>query len=159
MTDTRDGWILLLDDDLLVTDSLRNLLTEESKWNVAVFNVPSEALASLDRQTYQVVISDFLMPEMDGVSFLALIKKRQPSASRILLTGYADKQNAIRSINEVGLYQFIEKPWDNDSFLLVLRNAMERAKLIDELDSRMERLAETDRSLEDLRSRLLKAVL
>jgi DNA-binding NtrC family response regulator len=159
MTDTKDGWILLLDDDLLVTDSLRTLLTEESEWNVAVFNVPSEALSSLDRQTYQVVISDFLMPEMDGVSFLGQVKERQPTASRILLTGYADKQNAIRSINEVGLYQFVEKPWDNDSLLLILRNAMERAKMIDELNSRMERLAETDRSLEELRSRLLKAIL
>jgi DNA-binding NtrC family response regulator len=159
MTDTTDGWILLLDDDLLVTESLRALLNEETDWNVAVFNRPMEALASLERQRYQVVISDFLMPEMDGVTYLKQVRELQPSASRILLTGYADKQNAIRSINEVGLYHFIEKPWDNDSLLLILRNAMERARMIEELDSRMERLADRDRSLEELRSRLLKAIL
>ena len=159
MTDTREGWILLLDDDPLVTESLGALLKEESSWNVAVFNRPLEALASLERQDYQVVMSDFLMPEMDGVSFLKQVRELQPRTSRILITGYADKQNAIRSINEAGLYHFIEKPWDNASLLLILRNAMERATMLTELSDRMEQLAKQDQSLEELRSRLLKAIL
>jgi len=159
MNDTRDGWILLLDDDLLVTQSLGAFLKEESSWNVALFNRPSEALESLNRQAYHAVISDFLMPEMDGIAFLGEVKRLQPTASRILLTGYADKANAIRSINEVGLYQYLEKPWDNEDLLMVLRNAIERSRMIEELDSRMRRLEETDRSLEELRSRLLKAIL
>ena len=159
MTDSRDGWILLLDDDPLVTESLQALLKEESNWNVVVYNRPTEALASLDRQDYHVVMSDFLMPEMDGVTFLKQVREQQPETSRILITGYADKQNAIRSINEAGLYHFIEKPWDNDSLMLILRNAMERATMIQELHSRMEQLARQDRSLEELRSRLLKAIL
>ena len=159
MTDAREGWILLLDDDPLVTDSLGALLKEESTWNVAVFNRPLEALASLERQAYQVVMSDFLMPELDGVSFLKQVRELQPRTSRILITGYADKQNAIRSINEAGLYHFIEKPWDNTSLLLILRNAMERSTMIEELSERMEQLAKQDQSLEDLRSRLLKAIL
>jgi len=159
MNDTRDGWILLLDDDLLVTQSLGAFLKEESNWNVALFNRPGEALESLNRQAYHAVISDFLMPEMDGIAFLGEVKRLQPTASRILLTGYADKANAIRSINEVGLYQYVEKPWDNEDLLMVLRNAIERSRMIEELDSRMRRLEETDRSLEELRSRLLKAIL
>lgn len=159
MKDTKDGWILILDDDPLVTESLGALLKEESPWQVAVFNRPSEALKSLERRQFQVVVSDFLMPEMDGIGFLKEVRKVQPSASRILLTGYADKQNAIRSINEVGLYHYIEKPWENDSLLLILRNALERARMIEELDARMERLVERDKSLEELRSRLLKAIL
>jgi response regulator RpfG family c-di-GMP phosphodiesterase len=44
--------------------------------------------------------------------FLAEVKKRFPLVPRILLTGYADKENAIKAINNVGLYQYIEKPWD-----------------------------------------------
>jgi len=159
MRDTKDGWILILDDDPLVTESVGALLKEESPWNVAVFNSPTEALKSLERRTFQVVVSDFLMPEMDGIGFLKEVRRLQPSASRILLTGYADKQNAIRSINEVGLYHYIEKPWENDSLLLILRNALERARMIEELDARMERLVERDKSLEELRSRLLKAIL
>jgi response regulator RpfG family c-di-GMP phosphodiesterase len=80
-------------------------------------------------------------------------------ASRILLTGYADKRNAIRSINEVGLYQYLEKPWDNDRLLLVLRNAAERSVLLRELDERMQVLEQADRALAELRSRLLKTIL
>jgi DNA-binding NtrC family response regulator len=159
MTDKSNGSILMLDDDLLVTDTLGALFREESPWDVDLFNSPSAALASMNKRSYHVVISDFVMPEMDGISFLKQARKLQPSTSRILLTGYADKENAIRSINEAGLYHYIEKPWDNDALLFVLRNAVERSQMIEELDSRMARLAERDCSLEALRSRLMKAIL
>lgn len=159
MTDTNDGTVLILDDDEIVTRTLEAVLKLETSWSVHLFNRPSDALASLDERTYHAVVSDFLMPEMDGVKFLAQIKERQPVASRVLLTGYADKQNAIRSINEVGLYHYLEKPWENDALLMVLRNAVERAKLFLELNEKMEKLAQKDRSLEQMRSRLLKAIL
>ncbi|MHC4991471.1 MAG: response regulator [Planctomycetota bacterium] len=159
MSDNAEYWLMVLDDDPIVTRSIEALLKAESPWNVATFNRPSAALAALDERTYHAVISDFLMPEMDGIHFLKQVRALQPSASRILLTGYADKRNAIRSINEAGLYHYIEKPWDNDALMIVLRNALERASLIQQLDERMKRLAETDRSLEEMRARLLKAIL
>ena len=159
MTDADSGTILILDDDEIVTRTLEAVLKLETSWGVHLFNRPSDALASMAERTYHAVVSDFLMPEMDGVKFLRQVKEAQPVASRILLTGYADKQNAIRSINEVGLYHYLEKPWENDTLLMVLRNGMERAKLFLELDDRMEKLAEKDRSLEQMRSRLLKAIL
>lgn len=159
MSEADGGNILVLDDDPIVTKTLEAVLGLEPAWNAFLFNRPSDALASLDQHVYHAVVSDFLMPEMDGVKFLGQVKEAQPVASRILLTGYADKQNAIRSINEVGLYQYLEKPWDNDALLIVLRNAIERAKLLIELDERMRKLTEKDRSLEQMRSRLLKAIL
>ena len=159
MTDGTEGSILILDDDSIVTRTLETLLAEESRWKVCAFTRPSEALNSLDDRKYDAVLSDFLMPEMDGVQFLKQVRQRQPMASRILLTGYADKQNAIRSINEAGLYYYVEKPWDNDNLLLVLRNAVERSVLIRDLDDRMQSLARRDHDLEDLRGRLLKAIL
>ena len=159
MSDANSGTILILDDDEIVTRTLEAVLKLETSWGVHLFNRPSDALASLKERTYHAVVSDFLMPEMDGVKFLRQVKEAQPVASRILLTGYADKQNAIRSINEVGLYHYLEKPWENDALLMVLRNGLERAKLFLELDDKMEKLAEKDRSLEQMRSRLLKAIL
>jgi DNA-binding NtrC family response regulator len=156
---TDGGWVLVLDDDPLVTQSLDTLLRMESECSVATFTRPGQAVESLAARSYGVVISDFLMPEMDGIEFLAQVKEAQPFASRILLTGYADKQNAIRSINEVGLYHYIEKPWDNDQLLLVLRNGMERWKLLTQLDEKVRSLGEKDRSMAALRAQLFKAVL
>jgi DNA-binding NtrC family response regulator len=159
MSESKGRWILILDDEPLITQTLQALLAEVDSVNVTALNSPEKAVAALGERSYSVVISDFLMPGIDGISFLKKVREMQPRASRILLTGYADKQNAIRSINEVGLYQYIEKPWDNQSLLLVLRNALERASLIEELDSKMQRLTEKDRSLGELRDRLLKAIL
>jgi DNA-binding NtrC family response regulator len=159
MTGNKRSWVLVLDDEPLITNTLEALLAEEGSWNVAAFNDPHEAQAALGEQAYRVVISDFLMPQMDGLSFLKLVREAQPSASRILLTGYADKQNAIRSINEVGLYHYVEKPWDNEQLLLIVRNGVERAGLLEELQDRMRRMTEQDRSLGDLRDRLFKAIL
>jgi DNA-binding NtrC family response regulator len=159
MTEKGKNWILVVDDEPLITQTLEMLLAEEGSWNVAVFNDPLEAEMSLGRRSYRVVLSDFLMPEMDGISFLKRVREVQPTASRILLTGYADKQNAIRSINEVGLYHYIEKPWDNAQLLLIVRNGVERAGLIEELQDRMRQMTEQDKSLDELRDRLFKAIL
>lgn len=159
MTDTSRSVVLVLDDDPLVTRTLSALLDSETDWEVRAFNRAEKAIDALSACDPEVVLSDFLMPGIDGIAFLREVRKTRPFASRILLTGYADKQNAIRSINEVGVYQYLEKPWDNDALLLVLRNASERSRLLRELDAHVRLLAERDRSIEAMRARLLKAIL
>lgn len=154
-----EGTILLLDDDGMVTSTLETLLLDETELDVLAFNDAERALDAAESRELDVVISDFLMPGMDGLAFLRNMREIRPFASRILLTGYADKRNAIRSINEVGLYHYLEKPWDNDQLLLIVRNAVERTNLLRQTDEAVRRLAERDRSLEDLRSRLMKALL
>ena len=66
-------------------------------------------------EPYDAAIVDIMLPELDGLAFLAKAREIQPEASRILLTGYADKESAIRSINEIGLYQYIENPGTTSS--------------------------------------------
>ena len=73
------------------------------------------------------------MPEMNGLEFLTEVKNLYPEVSRILLTGYADKENAIRAINEVGLYRYIEKPWSNDDLIINIKNGIERSYLLSQL--------------------------
>lgn len=159
MTDSSVASILILDDEPMVTRSLTALLQTETAWTVSAFNGASLALAALSNGAFDAIVSDFLMPEMDGLEFFRRVKEADPLASRVLLTGYADKQNAIRSINEVGLYQYVEKPWNNDDLLLVLRNAVERTRILRRTDDLLRSLAERDRSMESLRARLLKAIV
>jgi len=151
--------ILVVDDEPMVTEVVEMLVRAETDWEVAAFHDPERAVASLAERTYDVALSDFLMPGLDGIELLKRVREAQPACTRVLLTGYADKQNAIRAINEAGLYYYLEKPWDNHALLMVLRNAVERARLLRDLDAHMRRLTERDRSLVELRSRLLKAIL
>jgi len=84
------------------------------------------------------IISDFLMPEINGVELLKKARALQPETIRILLTGFADKENAIRAINEAGLYHYLEKPWDNDSLLNLVRNGLQQKSLRQQLTERVE---------------------
>jgi DNA-binding NtrC family response regulator len=120
---------------------------------------PQAALDIIANDTVDVIIADFMMPAMDGIEFLKRARDLRPHASRILLTGYADVQNAIRAINEVGLYHYLEKPWDNDRLILVIRNGVERSTLVNELDSRLTALEAANVELFEMRRRLIKAFL
>ncbi|NIQ57381.1 MAG: response regulator, partial [Gammaproteobacteria bacterium] len=82
----------------------------ETSYRVLTYTSPEAALEELDGRPVHVVLADFYMPDMDGITFLKEVRERSPQATRILLTGYADKENAIRAINEAGLYYYLEKP-------------------------------------------------
>ena len=142
--------VLILDDDILVTSSLKSLLTLEGFDNAVFFNSPLNAVEYLKDNPCDVIISDFMMEEMNGLKFLSKAKELYPNASMILLTGYADKENAIKAINEVGLYKYIEKPWNNDELVISIKNAYERADLINRLESTNKRLKEYSLHLEDI---------
>lgn len=116
--------ILAVDDDELILSSLDHLFTLEFDGDLRVFQQPEQAMRALECEPFDVVISDFLMPGINGVELLKEARRLQPDSPRILLTGFADKENAIRAINEAGLYQYVEKPWSNDDLLLHIRNAV-----------------------------------
>ena len=100
------GKIAIIDDENMVTKTLKTLLKIEGFSNVDTFNNPDHALESIKDNPYDLIISDFIMPDMNGIEFLSKAKEIQPDTTQILLTGYADKENAIRAINEVGIFQY-----------------------------------------------------
>jgi len=154
--------ILILDDDKLVTKTLCLLLNAQTDYEIYPFNSPLEALEYVRENEIDLIISDFLMPEMNGIEFLSEVKKIKPSITNILLTGYADKENAIKAINEVGLYKYIEKPWDNDELLINIKNGLERSKLVEtvKMQKEIERLRNDFIATltHDLRTPLLAAI-
>jgi DNA-binding NtrC family response regulator len=116
--------VLVVDDEPLVVKSLQALLTLEGDYEVLGFTSCRMALEAIRTRPCDVAISDFLMPEMDGVAFLREVRRLYVEVPLIILTGYADKESAIRAINEVGLYQYLEKPWKNDDFLQIIEGAL-----------------------------------
>lgn len=150
--------ILIVDDDVIVTSALKTLFKVEGIKNFVMFNNPLEAVDYLKNNRPCIIISDFMMPQMNGLEFLTEAKKLYPDVSMILLTGYADKENAIRAINEVGLYRYIEKPWDNDDLLINIKNGIERSYLVENLNEKIAELEVANKKLEDYSNNLEKLV-
>ncbi|MCM1338270.1 MAG: ATP-binding protein [Muribaculaceae bacterium] len=136
------GKILYVDDDKLLTSTFSTLMKVEGFGDVVVYNNPLDAVEYLKTETPDLIISDFLMPEMNGLEFLREAKKLHPEISMILLTAYADKENAIKTINEIGVYKYIEKPWDNDDLIMNIKNGIERSHLLASLREKISELEE-----------------
>jgi len=148
--------VVIVDDEEMVVTSLSSFLTLETEYNVESFTSAKEALKFIESNSIDIVVSDYLMPEMDGMSFLGEVRKMQPEVPRIILTGYADKENAIKAINEVGLYQYIEKPWSNDDLLLILRNGIEKQKLMQKLQEKIDEINSAYSELQGLHKEIVK---
>ena len=151
-TDNNKGTVLIVDDEEMVLTSLSTLLSLETDYDVKTFVSAAKAVEHLQSNSVDLIISDFLMPEMNGLEFLTKAKSFKPEVPRIILTGFADKENAIKLINEVGLYQYIEKPWDNADLLLIIRNALEKRQLLANLLDKV-------KEIEGIRQSVLEAFI
>ncbi|MBN4059147.1 response regulator [Endomicrobium sp. AH-315-J14] len=149
--------IVVVDDEELITNTLSNFLFVELEVDPITFNDPVKALAYIQKEPIDLIISDFLMPQLDGIQLLAGARDAAPHAPRILLTGYADKENAIKAINAVQLYQYVEKPWDNGQFKNIIVNGLQRKHLIGYLSNAIEKLTSTEQDLAKLRKGLMRA--
>lgn len=144
--------ILIVDDEEFVLNALERSLRLDGH-EVIKYQDAVQAIEFLKGQEVDVIISDHLMPQMKGLDFLREAKALRPRAVRILLTGHADLQLALRAINEGEVYRFFTKPWDDETLRLDVRLAVENRRLRDE-NERLNR--EVDRQaaiLEDLERR------
>jgi DNA-binding NarL/FixJ family response regulator len=151
--------VLLVDAEDMVIFSIRAFLQLETEYEIHEYTNPRDTTRHLETNPVDVIVSDYLMPKMNGIQLLAKAKEFQPEAARVLLTGHADKQSAIQAINPVGLYQYLEKPWDNSQLLLVINGAIERTQLLRQLKEKVSELDEAHTSIKDVQSRLLRAFL
>ncbi|AZR74195.1 hypothetical protein BBF96_12780 [Anoxybacter fermentans] len=132
--------ILVVDDEVMITESISIYLELTTDLRVLTANDPEVGLKYVKEEEIDLVISDFLMPSMTGLEFLRRVKEINQDAVLILLTGCADKESAIKAINEVGLYYYIEKPWNNEELVKIIYNGLEKKILIDELKEKVEEL-------------------
>jgi DNA-binding NtrC family response regulator len=150
---------VVVDDEEMVITSVRAYLELETEFEIHGFTEPEQAVKHMESHIVDIAVSDYLMPRMSGIQFLTRAKQIQPEASRVLLTGHADKQSAIQAINDVGLYQYVEKPWENAQLLLIIQNGIERSKLLRELREKVSELDTAHSSLKNVQKRLLQAFL
>lgn len=113
--------ILLVDDEPNILAALRRCLAsidvddlDGEALKVEAFTSPEQALERSEEQEFDLVISDYRMPSMDGVEFLSALMEVQPSMPRMICSGYADRDAIIAAVNEVQLARFIGKPWTDE---------------------------------------------
>ncbi|OGO79258.1 MAG: hypothetical protein A2Y23_01395 [Clostridiales bacterium GWB2_37_7] len=144
--------IMIVDDEKMITTTLSTMFKLMLKENVIAYNDVEQALAceELENNRVDLIISDFMMPKMNGLEFLKNVREKCPDTVSILLTGYADKENAIKSINEVGLYYYLEKPWNNNDLIKVVKNGLEKKDLEDGLKVKYKELEVSNREVSRL---------
>ena len=122
--------ILCVDDEASVLRALERTLTDEGYEIVsaATGKAALEILAACE-EPVQIVISDYRMPEMDGVELLREVRQRWPETERIVLSGHADVAAIVAAVNEGEIYRFVAKPWHEEELKIAIMNAAERYRL------------------------------
>ena len=121
--------ILLVDDEPALLSSMRRHLA--SSFRVETETDPRAALDRIgDMEDLAVIVSDMRMPGMDGATFLSHVCTRWPDVTRILLTGFAEIDNAIAAINHGRIFRFLSKPVASDAFRVCLDDAVRQYELV-----------------------------
>jgi len=125
VTESAEDNLLLVDDEPGVIQSLLRVMQDEP-YRIHTASEAREGLRVLEQHSVKVVVSDHRMPGMSGSDLLEEVRKRYPNMIRVMLTGQASVDAATRCINNGEIYRFIEKPWDDTEFRLVIRSAMNK---------------------------------
>ncbi len=121
--------ILFVDDEEFILDIAESIFAEEG---IEILTAKSgqEALEKVKKYEIAVLVSDNHMPGMMGIDLLSRVKILSPDTVKILMTGFADLETAIDAINKVEVFRFIVKPWENTQLVELIKDALERYRLI-----------------------------
>lgn len=122
--------LLLVDDEPSVLTALKRSLRQHFGTALAI-EVCSDSVQALQRaheRHFDIVVADLRMPGLDGLAFLAALAKVQPHAVTLMLTGSADFATAQRAVNDVGVFRYLCKPWQDDELASHMQAALDHAQ-------------------------------
>jgi DNA-binding NtrC family response regulator len=118
--------ILVVDDDLDFQQSL-TLSLKEHGFHVTGVGSGNEAILQLEKENYDLVLLDFVMPGMDGIDTLVALKKMKPDLRFIMLTAFASIDNVVTVIKK-GAHDYLPKPFVMDQLIGMIHRVIEEAK-------------------------------
>ena len=118
--------ILMLDDEPSVLAALCRTLRDPLGCNVMMelFTDPHDALARVGEHSFNLVMSDFRMPVMDGIKFLHFVRELQPETLRMIVSASTDISSVMSEVNDVGVFRCVVKPWTTDLLIDDVRAAL-----------------------------------
>ena len=147
--------IQLVDDEPNILSALQRLLRPHH-WELHAFTDAQEALLALTEHEYAVIISDYKMPNLDGITYLQFAKQRQPHAMRMVLSGHGDRQSMMKAINQAEIYRFLSKPWEDYEIETALKAAIDLYLLRSENLGLVTQVRNQKNALERQRQELLR---
>jgi two-component system, probable response regulator PhcQ len=135
--------ILIVDDEVDFLSSMRRLLRKEP-YAVLTAESGKTALEILNKNPVNLVLSDYLMPGMDGLALLKKVRLQYPQIITIMLTALSELEIAMKAVNDAGVYKFFLKPVEHYGMRVALRRALEFQELIREKDDLNRKLNEYD---------------
>jgi DNA-binding NtrC family response regulator len=117
--------VLVIDDEQIVLDSISRILTDEN-YEVDVSLRGRNGLDRAIQRDYDIVFTDILMPDIDGIGVLKYIKRSKPSLPVIIITGYAKIQSAIQAM-KLGASDYLEKPFTPERVIKAVASALDTA--------------------------------
>ncbi|MEW6599924.1 MAG: HD domain-containing phosphohydrolase [Nitrospirota bacterium] len=126
------GTVMFVDDEEYVRNSVIRLFTDIDM-RVLSASSADEALSIFEREEIAVIVSDHQMPGMKGIDLLMKIKEISPDTMKILMTGCADLATAVDAINRGEVFRFITKPWEDNALIHMVREAIERYRIVQSL--------------------------
>lgn len=128
--------LLLVDDETNLLRALKRMLDRHFAGKeivVEIFDDPEAALQRAGEVSFDVVISDYRMPLMDGVTFLRCFSCIQPDATRLILSAATDFNALVTAINEIGIFRYVAKPWEDQDLVSTIEAAWRhRERLLEE---------------------------
>lgn len=115
--------ILLVDDDEWIRDSL-SLYFEAEGCHLQALETAEEGISALKDQTYDIIITDYKLPGLDGLEFLKRIQNTHPEAIKILITAYGNAET-LAAAERIGVQDFIRKPFTSDTIIASLSRLIE----------------------------------
>jgi two-component system, probable response regulator PhcQ len=122
--------VLLVDDDNNLLHGLARALHKQP-YQLYTARSAKEAMLVLKSHPVDVIVADEQMPGMSGSDLLAWVAQKYPEVARIVLTGQATTETAIRAINQCAVFRFFSKPCKDVQLALAIRAALERKDLSD----------------------------
>lgn len=142
-----NGKILVVEDEKSMREVLKILLDGEN-YEVMTASDGLEGLSSLDKDIFDLVITDMKMPKADGFQVLKKVKEISPDTIVIMITAFGTKETAIEAM-KLGAYDYINKPFNIDEIRLIVRRSLEKKRLSDEITILRQKI-ETTYSIENI---------
>ncbi len=120
--------VVFVDDEKGILDAITRAFRNES-YEIYAFDDPATAIEKIRTIGPAVVVSDRMMPTMDGSEFLEKVRVRWPSIVRIMLTGHSDIDATIKVINKGHIFRFINKPWSKTELKMSVKNGVDHFNL------------------------------